>query len=132
MFLYPSRQVRRPPAENVSACDHWTRIDAICFDLLPREGLDMATLTVGFGEQFSTIAAAVAASVDGDVVEVAAGTYTNDFSEITTRITIEGVGGMVPIVATDPPPNGKAILTTDTDVTLINFELSGAAVSEGN
>jgi hypothetical protein len=92
----------------------------------------MATLTVGFGEQFSTIAAAVAASLDGDVVEVAAGTYTNDFLEITTRITIEGVGGMVHIVATDPPSNGKAVLTTDTDVTLINIELSGAVVSDGN
>ena len=92
----------------------------------------MSTLTVGPGEQFSTIAAAVAASQDGDVIEVAAGTYTNDFSEITTKITIEGVGGMVNMVATVPPPNGKAILTTDTDVTLINIELSGAAVSDAD
>jgi hypothetical protein len=93
----------------------------------------MTTLTVGPGEKYPTIAAAVAVSQDGDVIEVAAGDYPNDFLVITTNITIEGVGGMVNIVASVPPPDAKAIVTTeDADVTLINIALSGAAVSDAN
>ena len=92
----------------------------------------MATLTVGSNQQFNTIAAAVAASKDGDVIAVEAGTYTNDFATATTKITIEGVGGMVNLVATTAPPNGKAILVTTTDVTLDHLSFSGAAVADGN
>jgi hypothetical protein len=87
---------------------------------------------VGAGGQFATLAAAVAASHDGDVLQVKAGTYTNDFTNITTKITIEGIGGMVNLVATVPPPNGKAIMTTNTDVTLKDIAFSGAAVASGN
>jgi hypothetical protein len=92
----------------------------------------MSTLNVGAGQQYQTLASAIAASHDGDVVQVQAGTYTNDFAEITHKITIEGVGGMAKLVATTPIPNGKAILITDTDVTLDHIELSGAKVSAGN
>src|ERR1051326_5639723 len=92
----------------------------------------MAILTVGPNGEFSTIAAAIAASSDGDVIQVAAGTYVNDFATINTKITIEGIGGMVSLVATVPPPDGKAILTVNTDATLINMEFSGAAVADGN
>ena len=62
-------------------------------------------LTVGAGQQYATIAAAVAAAQDGDVVQVQAGTYVNDFATVTAKITIEGVGGMVNLVATTAPPN---------------------------
>ena len=92
----------------------------------------MATLTVGPGQQFSTIAAAVAASRDGDVVQVQAGTYTNDFVTVTEKITLQGVGGMVHMRATTPPPNGKAIMVTTTDVTVDHFEFSGAKVPDRN
>src|SRR6185437_1765609 len=92
----------------------------------------MATLTVGSSGQFSTLSAAIAASHNGDVIQVAAGTYTNDFATITTNITIEGVGGMVNLVATQSPPNGKAILTTDANVTLDNIAFSGCTVPDGN
>ena len=92
----------------------------------------MAVLTVGSSQQFSTIAAAVAASKDGDIIAVKAGTYINNFATITTKITIEGVGGMVNLVATTPPSNGKAILVTTTDVTLDHLSFSGAKVADGN
>jgi pectin methylesterase-like acyl-CoA thioesterase len=52
----------------------------------------LSTLTVGQGKQFATIAAAIAASRDGDLVAIDAGTYTNDFATITTKITLQGVG----------------------------------------
>jgi Ca-dependent carbohydrate-binding module xylan-binding len=89
-------------------------------------------LTVGLGKEFATLATAIAASNNGDVIQVQAGTYTNDFATINTKITIEGVGGMVNLVATVPPPNGKAILVTNTDVTLDNIAFSGAKVADGN
>jgi hypothetical protein len=96
----------------------------------------MTILTVGAGEEYSTLAAAVAASQNGDVIQVQAGTYTNDFSTISTSITIEGIGGMVNLVATEPPPNEKGILVIGTEtssptVTLDNIEFSGAAISAG-
>ena len=92
----------------------------------------MSILSVGQGMQFSTISAAVAASHDGDTVQVQAGTYVNDFATVNTKITIQGVGGLAHLLATVPPPDGKAILTTNTDVTLDHLELSGAAVADGN
>lgn len=92
----------------------------------------MATLTVGANQQFRRIADAVAAARDGDVVLVQAGTYVNDFATVTHRITLQGVGGMVRMVATVPPTNGKAILTTANDVTLDHFEFSGAKVADKN
>src|SRR5579883_761567 len=92
----------------------------------------MATLTVGSGQQFSTLSAAISASHNGDTILVQAGTYTNDFATITTDVTIEGVGGMVDLVATQSPPNGKAILTTDANVTIENVTFSGASVPDGN
>ena len=92
----------------------------------------MATLTVGIHQAFQHIADAVAASHDGDVIAVQAGTYVNDFATITHKITLQGVGGMVKMVATVAPPNGKAILTTDNDVTIDHFEFSGAKVADKN
>lgn len=96
----------------------------------------MATLTVGPGSgfQFQTVSSAVAAAQDGDVIQVEAGTYTNDFATIDRSITIEGVGGLVNLVATVPPPNEKAILTIggsgeEPNVTLENISFSGAAIS---
>jgi Ca2+-binding RTX toxin-like protein len=92
----------------------------------------MTILTVGQGRQYATIAAAVAASRDGDTVQVQAGTYVNDFVTVNTKITITAIGGMAHILATVPPPNGKGIIVTNTDVTLDHLELSGAAVADGN
>src|SRR3954471_1299842 len=92
----------------------------------------MATLNVGAAQAYATLAAAVAASHDGDVIAVQPGTYVNDFATIATKITIMGVGGMANFVATQAPPNGKGILVTQSDVTIENLSFSGAAVPDGN
>ncbi|HEY6434002.1 MAG TPA: Hint domain-containing protein [Acetobacteraceae bacterium] len=95
----------------------------------------MATLTVGPGQEYPTLTAAVAASQNGDVIQVQAGTYTNDFpAAVTDNITIEGVGGLANFVATESPPNEKGILvigngTDSPAVTLDELEFSGAAIS---
>jgi hypothetical protein len=92
----------------------------------------MSTLTIGAGQQYATIAAAVAAAKAGDTLAIEAGIYRNDFATINKPITLEGVGGMAMLVATEAPPNGKAILTTNTDVTIRNLGFSGAEVADGN
>ncbi len=86
--------------------------------------------TVGVGKEFSTIAAAVAAAPNGTTILVNAGTYTNDFATITSNITMIGVGGMVNMVATEPPPNYKGILTVDNNATIENFSFSGCAIPD--
>ncbi len=90
------------------------------------------TITVGAGKQYATLAAAVAAARDGDVVGVDAGTYVNDFATVNAKITIMGVGGMANFVATGLIPNGKGILITNTDVTIDHLAFSGAAVTDHN
>ena len=92
----------------------------------------MTTLNVGAGQAYATLSAAVAASRDGDVIAVRAGTYVNDFATISTNITIKGVGGMANFVATVPPPDGKGILVTQSNVTIQNLSFSGAAVADNN
>ncbi len=99
----------------------------------------MAILTVGTGSGFgfSTLASAVAASANGDIIQVQAGTYTNDFAAINTSITIEGVGGMVNLVATTTPLQQKGILiiggnSPGPTVTLDNISFSGAAISSAS
>jgi hypothetical protein len=95
----------------------------------------MSTLTVGTGGQYATIAAAVAASASGDTIDVNAGTYTNDFLNISHSLTLEAVGGAVALVATVQPPNGKAIIDAGgagVNVAITGFDLSGATVPDGN
>lgn len=88
------------------------------------------TLTVGGGKQFGTIAAAIAASRDGDVLLVDAGTYTNDFATIYTKLTILAVGGRVTMAATAPPPNWKGILTVEADLRIEGFTFTGCRIPD--
>ena len=91
----------------------------------------MATLTVGTNKQYATIAAATAAARDGDTVAVSSGTYVNDFATIRTRISLVSAGGPVTMLATVPPPNGKALLTVTTDATVDGFVFTGAKTADG-
>ena len=87
-------------------------------------------LTVGAGKQFATIAAAIGASGDGDVVLVDAGTYTNDFATTYTKISLLAVGGRVTMLATLPPPNWKGILTVETDLRVEGFDFVGCRIPD--
>ena len=96
----------------------------------------MAILTVRTGGQFTTIAAAVAAAQPDDTIDVQKGTYTNDFPPLIAKsLTLQAVGGMVNMVATQPPPNGTAILdvgAAGVTVSIDGFSFSGATVSSSN
>ena len=71
--------------------------------------------TVGPIGQFPTISAAVKAQTAGNLyeIDVAAGTYPNDFSVITNPTDIEAKGPVI-LQATMPPPNENGIITTTT------------------
>ena len=94
----------------------------------------MTNLTVGRGAgyQFGTISAATAAAAAGDTVTVQAGTYTNDFATVYNSISLIAVGGVVSMVATVAPPNGKALLTDYASVSVNGFAFYGAAVADAN
>ena len=61
---------------------------------------------------------------------VHAGTYTNDYASISNNITLQGVGGMVSMVSTGQILNGKGIFITSGNITINNFEFSGAKVAD--
>jgi hypothetical protein len=92
----------------------------------------MSILTVGAGKDYASLAAAVGASASGDTILVDAGLYTDDFTTITHPLTIQGVGGFAHFLAVAAPPNGKAILTVQANLSLDHLELSGAAVADAN
>src|SRR4051812_20497641 len=92
----------------------------------------MTILTVGPGEQFAKISDAISAAQNGDTINVDAGTYTNDYASISKNITLQGVGGMVKLVSTGYIPNGKGIFVTNGNITINNFEFSGAKVLDAN
>jgi hypothetical protein len=91
-----------------------------------------ATLSVGPGQPYRTVASAVAAARDGDVVQVQAGTYTNDFPVAAKNISIVGIGGMARLVANTAIPNGKGILIARGNVTVQSIEFAGAQVADRN
>ena len=95
----------------------------------------MTTLTVGPGQQFATIADAVAASGSGDTIDVQAGVYTNDFFYIGHSLTLQAVGGEAQIVATQSPGNEKAAIVEGVpgaNVVINGFDISGVTVGDGN
>lgn len=104
---------------------------AAAFSLLA--GPAWATIiTVGPSGQFSTISAAVTAAAAGDDIQVAAGTYTNDFPTVTQPLTIEAAvpGSAVVLQATVPPPNDKGIIVTTSSLTVRGLTIEGAAISD--
>src|SRR4051794_39725025 len=94
----------------------------------------MATLSVGHGQTYATVAAAVDASSAGDTIAVQAGTYTNDWLNITPDLTLKPTGARaVMTTANDAhPPNGKAMITETGNVTISGFDISGVSVSDNN
>lgn len=93
-----------------------------------------AVIKVGVGDGYdhAKLAAAIAAAQPNDRIEVAAGTYLNDFATVTVPLTIEGVGGVAVLDADAQIPNGKAILITRAAVTIRNLEFRRARVVDGN
>jgi len=93
----------------------------------------MAVLSVGPGETYASISAAVGASSTGDTIAVDAGTYVDDWITITHDLTLQAVGGMAVLTTSGAsPPNGKAYITESGNVTISGFDISGVTVPDHN
>jgi hypothetical protein len=90
--------------------------------------------TVGPHGEFLTISAAVNAETAGHLytIDVAAGTYQNDFPVISQTTEIDAIGGPVTLLATEPPPNEKGIITTTASLTVNGLTLMGAAIPDAD
>jgi hypothetical protein len=94
-----------------------------------------STLKVGPGEQYSKPCDAVAAAQPNDVIEIAAGTYTDSCSIDVKGLTLRGVGGRpkIDLSGTDHPAQYKGIYVVGADdVRIENLELTGAHISDTN
>jgi hypothetical protein len=92
----------------------------------------MAIITVAAG---GSIQAAINAAAPGDIIDVAAGRYVNQFLTVGKSLTIEAIGGPAVLAATTNAPNGKAIITEGAGgitVNLSGFDVSGAVVGDNN
>lgn len=107
-------------------------------------GADTRVLTVGASGnyQYRTISAAVAAA-DADSnannyydIEIAPGTYTNDFPVVTRPMTIKvdpkRAGNPVLLKATVPLPNQKGIILTSASLTIDGLTLMGATIDNSS
>lgn len=95
-----------------------------------------ATLQVGPDKPYTTVADAVAAAQSGDVIEVDAGEYVDDWASISVEdLTIVGVGDTpAHLRNTVDIPNSKGILVVNPGggLRVENLEFSGAFVDEAD
>jgi hypothetical protein len=98
-------------------------------------------LTVGPGRQFATLRAAQLAASAGAVIEVDAGTYTDDVTVWRqNNVTLRGVGGRAHIQGNRRIPfdgsdrnNGMGLMVVRASgISVENFEFSGARVDDMN
>ena len=97
----------------------------------------MSVLDVTNGQSFATLSAAIAASSAGDVLQVPAGIYVENFPNITHNLTITSTGGMAYLSNPQPdPPNGRAVVNVpgnlNVSLTLSGLDISGAVDDASN
>jgi hypothetical protein len=81
-----------------------------------------------------SIQTAIDASSPGDTIEVAAGDWTNTWLSITHDLNLVAVGGWVKLTTANgwQPPDGKAMITEQGNVTISGFDVSGVTVPDQN
>jgi hypothetical protein len=90
----------------------------------------MSEIFVAAGQ---SIQAAINSAAPGDTVAVEAGTYTDQFLQISQSITLQAVDGEVLLRETQQPPDGKAMITEHGAAVAINgFDIAGVSVPDNN
>jgi hypothetical protein len=100
-------------------------------------------LSVGPGRQYATLRAANAVAVDGSLVEIDPGTYTDDITVWRQNgVVLRGVGAtrpilhstqLIPYVSGNDQQNGKGIVVVEgSNISVENLEISGARVTDAN
>ncbi|MCE5279539.1 MAG: right-handed parallel beta-helix repeat-containing protein [Planctomycetaceae bacterium] len=96
------------------------------------------TLKVGPGQKYAKPSSAIAAAYKGDIVEIAPGTYENDWCYVRRdRLTLRGLvddQGRKPLLKSSGSiNNGKAIwVISGHNVTVENVDFTGARVKDHN
>lgn len=113
-------------------------LGVVLCSLAPRADADII-LTVGPVAEYRTVSAAVSAA-DADTnlnhyytIDVAPGTYVNDFPDVTRAMTITvnpGASGQSAVLeATEPLPNEKGILLSTASLTVNGLIFEGAEIA---
>jgi hypothetical protein len=94
-------------------------------------------IRVGPGKAYTTISDAIDDADDGDIIEIDAGVYADDFTGIDQdNLTLRGVNGRAHLRADNMIPdngNGKGIwITGGNNIRVENIEFSGATVTDEN
>ena len=120
----PSRvgTVRRDPNGKIEAIDPTSEKGAgpqLC---------DIGTICVGTGQAYPSLSAALAVARDGDVIEIAGGTYRKSVKITPKNVVVRGIGGLPHFdCAGLKLADDKACLLLAADgVTIDNLEISGA------
>jgi hypothetical protein len=81
-----------------------------------------------------SIQAAIDASSPGDTITVQAGTWANTWLSITHDLNLVAVGGWVKLTTANgwQPPDGKAMITEQGNVSISGFDISGVTVPDQN
>jgi len=81
------------------------------------------------GVDYATLSAAISGSSANDVLLVPAGSYVENFPDITHSLTIDSVGGLASLSNPQSvPPNGRAVLDVPLDAG-VNLSISGLEIS---
>jgi parallel beta-helix repeat protein len=100
-----------------------------------------STLTVGSGQQYATINAALTAAKPGDTIDVFPGTYTEQLTIAKANIKLAGVNGtptikspasLTPVSVGGFNIGAALIDITGTGETVTNFTINGATNTDGN
>ena len=81
------------------------------------------------GVDYATLSAAISGSSANDVLLVPAGSWNENFPDITHNLTIDAVGGLASLTTPQPMPiNGRAILNVPFEAG-VNLSISGLEIS---
>ncbi len=97
----------------------------------------MSVVNITTGQSYDTLTKAISDSSANDVIQISAGTYSENFPSITHNLTIESVGGIAYLTNPQPdPPNGRAVIDVpvdqDVNLTLKGLDISGAVDDASN
>jgi hypothetical protein len=100
----------------------------------PADAPAPTTLRVGPERTLKTPSDAARLAHAGDIIEIDAGLYLNDYASWNQEnLTIRGMGGMAHLQSTELIPNGKAIwIVGGNNIQIENVEFSGARVEDTN
>ncbi len=121
-----------------NACETDPGNPEFIYEVTQGKGANEATarvLKVGPTMQYAKPSDAINDLQNGDIIEITAGTYTDELPIYNKKnITIRGVGGMVKIISPEYIANDKAIIVISNveNILLENLELTGATSSGGN